>query len=218
MDEMEWIRQAILKAYPNPEHIGCPDPETLKGMARRTLPMVAAEQDHVFHCSPCFATYISVRNEIRRSRLIRLSTVWSVAAALVAALSYYAFSSHYTWRAPQRFATAFNLQERPVFRGINPATIHPSPFVLPRGIIHLSLTLPLGSEPGTYQLQICRNGRTDPLVTVSGSAVLQPNGSTVLTVELNSTRLSTGPYALGVRMDDAEWSYSPLLVRDPTGG
>ena len=78
--------------------------------------------------------------------------------------------------------------------------------------------LPLGSEPGTYQLQICRNGRTDPLVTVSGSAVLQPNGSTVLAVELNSTRLSVGPYALGFWKDDADWSYSPLLVRDPTGG
>jgi hypothetical protein len=218
MDEMEWVRQAILKAYPNPGHIGCPEPETLKAMARRAVPITAAEQDHIFHCSPCFATYMSIRNEIRRGRLIRLSTIWSIAAVFVGSLSYYAFSSHYMSRAPQRFATTFNLQERPVFRGINQAIVHPSPFVLPRGIIHLSLTLPLGSEAGTYQLQICRNGREDPLVTVSGSAVLRPNGSTVLTVELNSTRLSTGPYALGVRKDDAEWSYSPLLVRDPTGG
>jgi hypothetical protein len=215
MDEMEWIRQAILKAYPNPEHLGCPDPETLEGMARRTVPLTAAEQDHIFHCSPCFTIYIGIRNQIRRSRLIRLSTIWSVAAVLVGALGYYALSAHYSSRTSRQFATAFNLQERPVFRGTQPAVVYPSPFVLPRGIIHLSLTMPLGSKPGVYQLQICLNGQPDPLLT-SGTAVLHADGSTVLAADLNSSKLKTGPYALGFRQGDAEWSYSPLLVRDAT--
>lgn len=216
MDEMEWVRQAILKAYPNPEHIGCPEPETLKAMARRAVPITAAEQDHIFHCSPCFATYMSIRNEIRRGRLIRLSTVWSVAAVFVGALSYYAFTSLHTSHAPQRFETTFNLQDRPVFRGIDPAIVHPSPFVLPRGSIHLSLTLPLGSEPGVYQLEICRNEKTDPLLIVSGTAMLNPDGSTVLVADLNSVKLRAGPYALGIRRGAAEWTYAPLLVRDST--
>jgi hypothetical protein len=185
-------------------------------MARRTVPLTAAEQDHIFHCSPCFAVYIGIRNQIRLSRLIRLSTIWSVAAVLVGALGYYALSALYSSRTPQQFATAFNLQERPVFRGTQSAVVHPSPFVLPRGIIHLSLILPLGSKPGVYQLLICRTERPDPLLTTSGTAVLRADGSTVLAADLNSSKLKTGPYALGFRQGDAEWSYSPLLVRDAT--
>jgi hypothetical protein len=218
MDEIEWVRQAILKAYPNPDRIGCPAPEVLEAMAHRTIAMSPTEQDHIFHCSPCFAIYMGSRNHIRRSRMIRVSSIGGLAALVLVVLGYWTYTGFYRSPPPRQFTTAFNLAERPLFRGVPPAAVDPSPFVLPRGIVRLTLTLPLGSEPGTYQLQICRNGRTDPLVVASGSAVLHPNGSTMLTVELNSTKLRTGSYALGVRKDDAEWSYSPLLVRDPTGG
>lgn len=211
MDELEWFRQAIIRAYPNPQRVGCPAPEILEGMARRTVPISPSDQEHIFHCSPCFSRYLGIRNQIRRRRMIRLTGIAAVAALVLASIVFIGYRALYRTPTPQ-FATAFNLQERPVFRGLHQAAIHPSPFVLPRGIVHLSLTLPLGSEPGAYQVQVCRDGQTDPLLSTSGQAVLGRGGSTVLAIDLNSAKLRSGKYALGVRKDDSEWSYSPLVL------
>jgi hypothetical protein len=213
MNELEWIRRAIQTAYPNPHHLGCPTPEALAAIARRTLPATAEEQNHIFHCSPCFATYLGIRNQIRRSRIIRLSAVWTCSTVLLVGLTVYTANRH-SLSPPQQFTTAFNLQERPVFRGTHQAVIQPAPFVMPRGIVHLSLTLPLGSQAGPYQLQICRTKSGDPLLAATGAAAVRADGSTVLTVDLESASLRDGQYALGIRRGDGEWSYSPLLIRD----
>ena len=211
MDELEWFRQAIIRAYPNPDRIGCPPPDALEGMARRTVPMGQTEQDHIFHCSPCFSTYLDIRNQIRRQHAVRVAGVWAVAAMLVAALSYTGYRVLST-PVPQQFTTAVNMQEHPVFRGIHQAATHPSPFVFPRGIVHLALTLPLASEPGVYQVQVCRDEQTAPLLATSGQAVLRSDGSTLLKVDLDTYKLRPGKYALGFRKNDADWSYSPLVL------
>ncbi len=188
-------------------------PQALADIARRKLPITPEEQNHIFHCSPCFATYLAIRNQIRRSRIIRLSTIWTCSTVLLVGLTLYTYNQR-SLSPPPQFATAFNLQERPVFRGTQSAVIHPSPFVMPRGIVHLSLTLPLGSQAGTYQVQICRDKNTKALLTTSGAAAVRPDGATVLNVNVNSAWLQEGQYALGVRQDDGEWNYSPLLVHD----
>jgi hypothetical protein len=213
MNEIDWVRRAIQTAYPNPDHVGCPTPQALADMARRKLPVTSEEQNHIFHCSPCFATYLAIRSQIRRSRIVRLSTIWTCSTVLLVGLTFYAYDQR-SLSPPPQFATAFNLQERPVFRGTQPAVIHPSPFVMPRGMVHLSLTLPLGSQAGMYQVQICRDKNTKALLTTSGAAAVRPDGSTVLKIDVNSASLHEGQYALGVRQDDGEWSYSPLLVHD----
>jgi hypothetical protein len=212
MDELEWFRQAIVRAYPNPDRIGCAAPEALEGMARRTVPMGTAEQDHIFHCSPCFSTYLGIRNQMRRQRVIRAAGIWAAAAVLVVAIAYSGFRIFFGSPSPQQFTTVVNMEEHPVFRGIHQAATHPSPFVFPRGIVHMALTLPLASEPGVYQVEICRDGQTEPLVATSGQAVLRSDGSTLLKVDLDTYKLRSGKYALGVRKDDAEWSYSPLVL------
>lgn len=213
MNEIDWVRRAIQSAYPNPDHLGCLTPQALADMARRKLPITPEEQNHIFHCSPCFATYLAIRNQIRRSRIIRLSTIWTCSTVLLVGLTLYTYNQR-SLSPPPQFATAFNLQERPVFRGTQPAVSHPSPFVMPRGIVHLSLTLPLGSQAGAYQVQIGRDKNTEALLTTSGAAIVRPDGATVLNVNVNSASLQEGQYALGVRQDDGEWSYSPLLVHD----
>ncbi len=174
--------------------------------------MGTAEQDHIFHCSPCFSTYLGIRNQIRRQRFIRAVGVWTAAAVLAAGLSYSGYRVFSRSPARQEVTTAVNMQEHPVFRGIHQAATHPSPFVFPRGIVHLALTLPLASEPGTYEVEISRDGQTEPLVATSGQAVLRSDGSTLLRVDLDTYKLRPGKYALGVRKDDSEWSYSPLLL------
>lgn len=205
------LQDAIRQAYPNPQRVGCPAPDVLDRIARRAVAMQQADRDHIFHCSPCFETYLGIRNEIRRAR-----SIWTVSTAVLAALligiaSYFGY--RILERPTQQFVSAFNLQERPIFRGPNQAALQPSPFVVPRGIVHLTMTLPLGSEPGVYQIGIFHDGQTEPLLNIAGSATIHGDGSTVLAIDLNSSKLKPGPYALGLRKDDSPWSYFPLVLR-----
>src|SRR5258708_24376692 len=100
-------------------------------MARRTIVMSGSEQDQLFHCSPCFSTYLGIRNQIRRQQYTRTASVWTVAAVLVAVITYSGYRVLSRAATPQQFTTAFNMQERPLFRGIHQAATHPSPFFLP---------------------------------------------------------------------------------------
>ena len=211
MDELGWFRQAIVRAYPNPDRIGCPAPEALDGMARRTIPMDASAQDHIFHCSPCFSTYLGIRIQIRRRRLIRTTGMWAAAAVLIIALTYSGYRVLGS-ATPRQFNVGFNMKEHPVFRGVHQAATHPSPFILPRGTVHVSLTLPLASEPGFYQVEISRDGQTEPVMSTSGKAALRSDGSTLLEIDMNSAKLRPGEYALGIRTDNSDWSYSSLVV------
>ena len=55
-------RRLPFREFPNPERIGCPDPETW-------TPSPGEQTDdqeqlhHVTHCSPCFQTFLSIREE-----------------------------------------------------------------------------------------------------------------------------------------------------------
>jgi hypothetical protein len=205
------LQAAIRQAYPNPERAGCPAPDVLEKMARRTVSLRPVDRDHIFHCSPCFETYLGIRNQIGQRRFIWITSAAIVAMLLLGAATYFWFNI--LRRPPQQFAAAFNLQERPVFRGPDQAAIQSSPFVLPRGIVHLTITLPLGSEPGAYRIGVFNDGRAEPLLSSGGTATVRTDGSTVLEVILNSARLRAGQYAFGVSKDHSEWSYSPLIIR-----
>jgi hypothetical protein len=180
-------------------------------MARRKVSLRQADRDHIFHCSPCFDAYQGIRNQIRRNRSIWITSSTIIAMLLLGIATY--FGSKVFQRPPQQFVSALNLQARPVFRGSDQAALQPSPFVLPRGIVHLTITLPLGSEPGAYQIGIFNDGQAEPLLSSSGTAAVHPDGSTVFEVILNSSGLKAGQYAIGVRKDYADWSYSPLVLR-----
>ena len=205
------LQEAIRRAYPNPERTGCPAPDVLERMARRTVPPRQVDRDHIFHCSPCFESYLGIRNQIAQRRFIWIASAAIVAMLLLGAATYFWFNI--LRRPPQQFASAFNLQERPVFRGPDQAALQSSPFILARGVAHLTITLPLGSDPGAYQVGIFSGGRAEPLLSSGGTATVHPDGSTVLEVILNSARLKGGQYALGVRKDYSVWSYSPLIIR-----
>jgi hypothetical protein len=205
------LQEAIRQAYPNPERSGCPAPDVLERMARRTAALKQADRDHIFHCSPCFDAYQGIRNQILRNRSILIASMTCVAILLIGVATY--FGSKLLQRPPQQFVSVFNLQARPVFRGPDQAAVQPSPFVLPRGIVSVTITLPLGSEPGAYQVGLFDDGRAEPLLSSGGTATVHPDGSTVVAVIINSARLKTGQYALGVRKYDSGWSYSPLIIR-----
>ena len=60
------LQESALREFPNPERVGCPDAETLAGMSRRIIQMTQDQLHHVTHCSPCFQTFLAIRQEMRQ--------------------------------------------------------------------------------------------------------------------------------------------------------
>src|SRR5215471_15535278 len=86
------LQESALREFPNPERVGCPDAETLAGMSRRIIQMTQEQLHHVTHCSPCFQTFLAIRQELRQRQVvrIRIAPVACAAALVLGAIIYWA--------------------------------------------------------------------------------------------------------------------------------
>ena len=84
------LQESALREFPNPERVGCPDAETLAGMSRRIIQMTQDQLHHVTHCSPCFQTFLAIRQEMRQRRVMRIRiAAVACAAAIVLGVAIY---------------------------------------------------------------------------------------------------------------------------------
>src|ERR1700692_2200143 len=85
------LQESALREFPNPERIGCPDAETLAGMSRRIIQMTLDQLHHVTHCSPCFQTFLALRQEMCHRRVVRIqiAAVSCAAAIVIGAVIYW---------------------------------------------------------------------------------------------------------------------------------
>jgi hypothetical protein len=216
-------RRVLLSGgYPNPERVGCPGPEVLKGLADRMIDLGRAK-DLVLHlgcCSPCFVEYTEFRKQAQRRKTLDLAFA---SVALVAII----FGGVWLWKA-QRFRrfggkpnvpvvatyklVTLDLRNWMVFRGEQPPAAHRGPIHLPRGRLDLTVLLPLRSEAGNYSLQISTE-LGEQIVTATGPAVIRKDGVTVLKVKLDISKLGTGSYVLGIGQHGVEPTEYPLVVK-----
>jgi hypothetical protein len=205
--------------YPNPERVGCPGSEVLKGLAERTIDLAKAK-DWVLHlgcCSPCFAEYTEFRKQAQRRKAFELAFASVALVALIV-------GGVWLWRA-HRFPgiggkptvaavmqVTLDLRNWMVFRGEQPPSAHSGPVHLPRGRLDLTVLLPVGSEAGNYKLQIATElGK--PLVNATGTAVIRKDGVTALKVKLDLSSLKPGDYVLGIGQVEVEPHAYPLETK-----
>ena len=53
-------------------------------MSRRKIEMTQEQLHHITHCSPCFQTFLSIREEIRKRRAVRFRIAAAAGAAVIA--------------------------------------------------------------------------------------------------------------------------------------
>jgi hypothetical protein len=228
----EVLQEAILRDYPNPDRHGCPGSEALTRLAARRRPIRDADWEHVTHCSPCYREFLEFRAETlereqHKKQLQRRAAIAAAVLLIGGVLTYWAFQDHRNaviTRTPAatghklQISAVLNLESESETRGDSGKTNTPAREIqrLPRSAVDLSIYLPLGSEPGSYEIQLFKN-RSDaiPLGTFSGVAQIE-NGLTVLRIAPDFSPFQAGTYSLAIRRNNASWHYYTVILG--TGG
>jgi Putative zinc-finger len=106
-------------------------------------------------------------------------------------------------------AATLDLRKWSVLRGENNPPN--SPLQLPRKPLALSILLPVGREPGAYEVTVSRTPG-QPLTSVGSNGQFEDH-ITVLHAKIDLTALPSGTYQLGVRQQGWDWTYYPLVLR-----
>ncbi|HEV2313701.1 MAG TPA: hypothetical protein VGR94_00210 [Candidatus Acidoferrales bacterium] len=205
--------------YPNPDRVGCPGSEVLKALAERKMDLHEAEQWllHLGSCSPCFIEYTAFQKQAARRKTLEL-VLASAALVILAAVGGWMWKGHWLHGIGGNIATTMpyqkvtvDLRNRLVLRGEQAPSANSGPIQLPRGRLDLTLVLPKGSEPGNYKVGLSTELER-PLMTITGTAVKQ-NGSEVLNVRLDLSRLGPGTYLLTIGPPSGEQREYPLVTK-----
>ncbi len=208
-------------ANPNPTRQGCPPRDVLVALSRRERPMDDPDWEHLLECSPC---YCEVR-DMQRAHVLaardRPSRRWwigaAAAAALIVALGVWSLPANRSAGPGPTEATAatqvtLDLRPYSVTRGPTESDATP-PLELPRGVAELTIFLPVGSEPGPYDVQLL-DAEQRSLASTQGEAAVR-DFVTTLAVTLDLSEVTPGSYSLAVRRTGDGWRVYPALVRGP---
>jgi hypothetical protein len=214
-------------ANPNPTREGCPPREALISLARRQVPVGDPVGGHVSKCSPCYREMRAIQQAegIRPADERRTSRAWwpaAAAAVLVFAAGLtawlaYGRSQPAPTPGPERIvasaepvAVTLDLRKYGVTRSDTPADDLP-PLVLPRAKVNLTLLLPVGSEPGEYEVRV---------LDASGRAAAEARGRAEITTfvsrleaELDLRTVSAGVCQLELRRGSEGWQQYRLEMR-----
>lgn len=200
------------RAYPNPDRVGCPSREDLIALARRERPIGDPAYNHIKECSPCYLEGRAIQEADALQYRRRILT-WAAAAALIVS------TGSAAWFLTTREAgvtsggtplrAQLDLRPYAITRG-EPQRDLP-PLAVPRADLILTLLLPTGSEPGSYEAEI-RDSNATVRVSARGEAELRNYVST-LEVAVSLGDLSPGAYGLAVRRDGNDWQQFPIRLK-----
>jgi hypothetical protein len=217
------VQQAILREFPNPERKGCPGPASLRELANRPRPTRDVAWEHVTHCSPCYREFLDLRTQVqvqlerRRRAFLRRRVVIAAVVVVLAggAIATYEISQRGALRNPPVAgpyeSASLDLKDRSLTRSVEKQAPKTQPLILPAKRLDLSIFLPIGSEPGRYDVQLLQK-IDEPLLSVSGEATVQ-NGTTILRARLDLTGKPAGSFLVGLRQPPADWTYYPVSIQ-----
>ena len=211
---------AVLRgAHPNPTRKGCPPHDVLVTLSRRERPIDDAAWEHLLDCSPC---YVEVR-EMQRTHVIAsrgaVRRWWLAAAAaavvVIAAGVWWIVAARGTPpTAPSPSASlqvTLDLRPYSVTRRAETPDSPPPPLELPRGVVELTLLLPVGSEPGPYDVQELK-AKSGTVNSEKGEAAIR-EFVTTLPVNIDLAGVVPGDYELAVRREGDGWRTFQAVVR-----
>ncbi len=218
------IDQLLGSANPNPARVGCPGHDVLAALARRERAIGDPGYEHIVSCSPCYREFRALQQQgvaADSRRSVQNWKRWSVAAAAIVIAAAGVWFVLWPQRAPfgpERISTAEPTVNLPTELDLRKYSVTRSeaggnlPVVdLPRGRLDLTIFLPVGSEPGAYEVQVL-DGELRSRANALGSAEIR-NYVTTLRTALDIRDLQAGSYQLAVRRQGDEWQMFPAIVK-----
>jgi hypothetical protein len=193
---------------PNPDRVGCPPRDALRQLALRTRPLSDPLWDHVMECASC---RIDVR-EMGRGRAVIPVRSPTRSFGLVAALIMLGIALG-AWMLTRRAgATSIigDLRQYALVRSDLPQLGEPA-FGLPPRLVRLTVVLPNGSEPGTYDIEL-RGTDGRARVTATGNATVR-DFVTRLSADIDLSSAQRGPCQLAIRRTGKDWQLFPVRIQ-----
>ncbi len=218
------VQELAIRAYPNPERVGCPGDSILREVAGQSRPSAhPVFRSHIVTCSPCIAELLAERTRLQAHQKARRRMIVALAAGvcLLAVL----FGWRLRYRTPSeingQLASAKQIPEIPIdLRPYSPMrsdTAHASrsPIAAPLQHVKLKLYLSPGAPLGPYEIRVL-TGDLRTMRTAQAAAVLK-DGVTSILVTLDLADLRPGAYVLVLRpaRPDEDWQTYPLVLRRP---
>ena len=201
------FEDVYLNSYPNPERVGCPGRDILRRLAAKDLPISHPTREHIARCSPCFQEFREIQQEIktRRRRGRLLSTAAGIVIACGTAITLTQFHFH------ESVIARWDLQNASPSRDFKDYQ-QPVHLQAPARKGTIAVTLPLGSEPGKYEVEVRndRNGRA--IKDFKSTAALSKQGKTVLQITADFSELPIGDYVVAFRRGHQAWHFARLHI------
>ena len=183
------FEKAFLNEYPNPDRIGCPGDEILRGLASKELPISHPARMHISQCSPCWREFRSFQAEIKRTKRWRLiGGIAALALILLLGPSLY-------WFEGQRKSDPIIALD---LRSINPTRGNDQQHLrvhLPLRVFRLVVTLPFGLSGGVYELQL-RDAKDLVAEKARGTATITDGDTSLKVDRMDLSNISKGDYVL----------------------
>ena len=210
---------AVKRVYANPERIDCPGSEGIQAVVVRKLshPNFDDIVDHIAMCAPCLEECNRRRRRYRFQRHCR--TVAGVAALLLLGLLLW---RNYPGRhqLPKEqlaketlmppVAAALDYSAWTAERSASRLPQNPETPRLARERLALTLLLPIGTEDGSYSVQIL--SASGEIVAHATGIATWTGGAEKLNVNLDLTVLSAGAYIIAIRPADGSPRTYPVLL------
>jgi len=217
-DEMDLL---LGRGFPNPTREGCPAVDVVKALARKGRPITDPGYEHLAQCSPCYREFRGFQQADGRAHAAaRARRRWALAVAAAVTIAVGG-----SWLVLRRDGplvlrssavvdvqtTTLDLRPFAVTRGGAPRP-KPDPLVLPRAHVRATFLLPVGAEPGPYEVRVLAE-HLSVGATATGRATIR-DYVTTLVADLDLAWLPRrGSYELSVRREGGDWQSVPVTLR-----
>jgi predicted nucleic acid-binding Zn ribbon protein len=210
------IDEVFAGANPNPERSGCPGKHTLEAAGKKALPIGHPTYEHLTQCSDCYREFRAYQRKRRRLQQL----IWAAsgaAAILITVVAVKYVVGRFDFGPSSRVAN--QLTHQPVlidFRTVSATRGETGgpievPMKLPRTIVEATILLPIGSEPGRYEVRFVDPGGQ---VRFSRQVTARLKDFAVrveLTADLRSFR--PGAYSLDIRSLNEDWTPHAVIIQ-----
>ena len=216
------IDELFARANANPARVGCPRRDVLIELAHKRRPISDPAYEHLAKCSACYREFRGFQQTTHRMSLGRAAWVAAAAAVIIIAAGAAWFLSpsrgergtlpqpsvQESQVAEQRmevdlrkYSVTRNEQQKP----------ETGPVSLARARSNLTILLPVGSEPGGYEIQVLDSGLRSQ-ASASGEAAIRDYVTTLQTT-IDLRALSPGAYQLALRRHGEDWRLFPAELK-----